>query len=108
MWAESSTSTIQPGGDLTFSVTLTNHGSTNVDHVMLTNQLPAGATYVDASPRPDVTGRWPIGQLTANGSTTTAPCALSTAIASAIAFFCSAFKPPFCARLPAGGGCSSK
>ena len=60
----------QPGAPLTFTLTVTNRGTTNVDHVVLSNALPPGVTLVDASPRPDAGGRWPLGLLTSGASAT--------------------------------------
>jgi len=60
----------QPGGRLTYKLTVTNNGTTNVDHVVLSNTLPPGVVYVDASPGPGADGRWALGLLTAGASAT--------------------------------------
>ncbi len=60
----------QPGDALTYTFTVTNRGTTNVNHVVLTNALPEGASFVSASPSPGADGRWAFGTLTSGASAT--------------------------------------
>ena len=46
------------GAATTFTLSVTNKGTTNLDRIVLTNRLPDGATSVGASPAPDADGRW--------------------------------------------------
>jgi len=62
--------TAQPGALLTYTLTVTNLGSTNVDNVVLSNALPAGATFVDGMPAGSGNSTWNLGTLTSGASTT--------------------------------------
>ena len=75
----------QPGAPLAYTLTVTNRGLTNVDHVVVANALPAAAALVSTSPSADADGRWPIGLLTSGASRTitvsaTAPFAAGDAV----------------------------
>ncbi|MEO8678624.1 MAG: Ig-like domain repeat protein [Vicinamibacterales bacterium] len=74
--ATASPGVLPAGAATTFTLTVTNKGTTNLDQVELTNRLPDGAALVSASPAPGVDGRWTFA-LTSGASTTVTIAALA-------------------------------
>jgi len=64
------------GSNVTFTVTATNNGPSDASGVQVTDQLPAGLTYVSSTPSAGTytsgTGVWDIGTLANGGSATLA------------------------------------
>jgi len=62
------------GEDVTFTITVTNHGPDDATGVVVTDSLPAGLVYVSSNPSQgtydDATGAWTIGAI-ANGASVT-------------------------------------
>jgi uncharacterized repeat protein (TIGR01451 family)/fimbrial isopeptide formation D2 family protein len=72
--SQPSPATVNPGGTITYTVTVTNNGPAIATNVVVTDTLPAGSTFVSA------TGggtQAPVGVVTWNGTTT--PALLSLA-----------------------------
>ena len=67
-------STVSPpvGGQVTFTVTATNHGPSPATGVVVTDQLPDGFSFVSATASQgtydEITGTWTIGNLPATGT----------------------------------------
>jgi uncharacterized repeat protein (TIGR01451 family) len=75
----------QPGaGLLSYTLTVTNRSTVNVDNVSLTNMLPAAVALVDASPSPASPGRWNLGSLTPGASARVTIRATAPATAGAL------------------------
>jgi len=70
------------GSNVTFTVTATNNGPSDASGVQVTDQLPAGLTYVSSTPSAGTytsgTGVWDIGTLANGGSATLALTATMT------------------------------
>jgi uncharacterized repeat protein (TIGR01451 family) len=62
------------GQNVTFTVTLTNNGPTNATNVVVTDALPAGLTFVSATPSAGTynagTGAWAVASLASGSSAT--------------------------------------
>jgi uncharacterized repeat protein (TIGR01451 family) len=67
-------STVAVGSNVTFSITATNNGPSDASGVQVTDQLPAGLTFVSATPTAGTyasgTGSWDIGTLSSGASAT--------------------------------------
>src|SRR5438132_1243364 len=74
--------TVTVGSNVTFTVTVTNNGPSNASGVVITDQLPAGLTFVSATPSQGTytsgTGVWNIGAIGSGASVTLALTATVT------------------------------
>ncbi|RAJ80341.1 putative repeat protein (TIGR01451 family)/gliding motility-associated-like protein [Chitinophaga dinghuensis] len=63
-------STVDINGNVTFTITVTNNGASKASGVTLTDVLPAGLTFVSASPATYISGAgtWDAGTMNANTS----------------------------------------
>jgi len=59
-----------PGAPVTYTLTIRNAGDVNVRNLVLSNVLPAGVTFGDASPSPGADGTWHFDWLTSHASIT--------------------------------------
>jgi uncharacterized repeat protein (TIGR01451 family) len=60
-----SSSSVSPGGTLTYTITYANLANTPLQEVVIIESYPTGATFISASPAPDsgTDNRWTIGTL---------------------------------------------
>ena len=69
-----SSGTVTVGSNVDFTITVTNSGPSNATGVQVTDQLPAGLTFISATPSAGTyssgTGVWNIGGLASGGSQT--------------------------------------
>src|SRR4029077_5628649 len=69
-----SSGTVTAGSNVTFTITVTNNGPSNASGVVVTDQLPAGLTYVSSVPSQGTytsgTGVWNIGAIGSGTSVT--------------------------------------
>ncbi|TMD19250.1 MAG: DUF11 domain-containing protein, partial [Chloroflexi bacterium] len=82
----SSSGTVTVGSNVDFTISVTNNGPSDATGVQITDQLPAGLTFVSATPSAGTynsgTGVWNIGGLAAAGSATLTLTATVTATGS--------------------------
>ena len=75
------------GGNVVFTVTVTNAGPDAATGVAVKDQLPQGLTFVSATPSPgaydDATGLWTVGHLD-NGATVTLEVTATMAVSAAV------------------------
>lgn len=59
---------VASGGDLTYTLTVTNNGPSTASNVVVTETYPAGFTYSSANPGPDTgtNNQWTFSSITAN------------------------------------------
>src|ERR1700736_647969 len=81
-----SSGTVTVGSNVTFTVTVTNNGPSDATGVQITDPLPAGLTFVSATPSQGTytsgTGVWDIGAIASGASVTLALTATVTATGS--------------------------
>src|SRR5207302_5422123 len=81
-----SSATVTVGSTVTFTVTVTNNGPSDATGVQITDQLPAGLTFVSAAPSQGTytsgTGIWDIGGVASGASVTLTLPATVTATGS--------------------------
>ncbi|MFZ3149043.1 MAG: PKD domain-containing protein [Methanothrix sp.] len=67
-----SSSTVAPGGTITYTITYRNRGQNDISDVIITENYPAGTIFISASPPPDsgTDNRWTIGDLPGGASGT--------------------------------------
>ncbi|HKV32183.1 MAG TPA: hypothetical protein VJT14_14360, partial [Candidatus Dormibacteraeota bacterium] len=81
-----SSGTVTVGSNVTFTITVTNNGPSDATGVQVTDQLPAGLTYVSSAPSQGTytagTGIWNIGAVASGASVTLTLTATVTATGS--------------------------
>ena len=61
---------VKPGNEFTYTIRYANNSTMDITNVVITENYPAGITFVSASPAPDsgTNNKWTIGTLTAGSS----------------------------------------
>ena len=67
---KSASTSVAPGGTITYTIEYTNAGGVDLTNVIITENYPEGITFISADPAPDVgtNNKWTIGTLLAGAS----------------------------------------